>query len=63
MMWRLKIGVRISSSTMSRITGTVRWPIREDSPRPTMNPIVASSAIHSPTSTISEVEGTRKLEW
>ncbi len=58
---RLKIGVRISSSTTRRITGTVRCPISEASPRPTMNPMVASSAIHRPTSTISEVDGTRKL--
>ena len=47
---------------MRRITGTVRCPISEASPRPTMNPMVASSAIHSPTSTISEVEGIKKLE-
>ncbi len=62
MMWRLKIGVRINSSTTRRITGTVRCPISEDSPSPTMNPMVASSAIHRPTSTISEVDGTVKLE-
>ena len=29
----------------------------------TMNPMVASSPIHSPTSTISVVEGTKKFEW
>ena len=59
--WRLKIGVRISSNTIRRMTGTVRCPISDASPRPTMNPIVASSATHRPTSIINEVGGTVKL--
>ena len=54
---KLKIGVRISSSTMRRTIGTVRCPMSEASPRPTMNPMVASRAIHSPISTISVIDG------
>ena len=48
---------------MSRITATVRCPMSEDRPSPTMNPMVASSAIHSPTSTINETGGVRNCEW
>ena len=53
-------GVRTISSTISRITGTVRCPMSEARPRPTMNPMAAYSSIHSPAFTISEIDGDRK---
>ena len=55
-----RIGVKMSSSTINKITGTVRCPMSDASPRPTMNPTTASSSIHRPLLTMSESDGYRK---
>jgi hypothetical protein len=55
------IGVRTISSTIIRITATVRCPRRDPSPSPTMNPTMASSSIHNPVLIMSEVDGYRNV--
>ena len=64
-MWGMTLwensGVRMISSTISSTTGTVRCPMSEARPRPTMRPIAASSSIHRPVSIISLSGGERNL--
>ena len=43
------------SSTIIRITATVRWPSSDPSPSPTMKPMIASSSIQRPVRTMSDV--------
>jgi len=47
----------MTSSTIIRITATVRRPRSDASPSPTMNPMAASSSIHNPALIIRELDG------
>ncbi len=48
-----------TSSTINATTATVRCPINEPSPSPTVNPMIASSSSHNPLFIISDADGDR----